>query len=96
MRSLSFGRCEGRGIASALGPHGIGPPLSYLLMGGLGFRGVIKEQHTFVRTRNRTGFRHSLATADDAGNRCGMMRIAVGRSSDQFVSKIESSKRVDR
>jgi hypothetical protein len=47
-------------------------------------------------TRNRAGLRHSLATADDAGNRCGVMWVAVGRSGDQFVSEIESSKRVDR
>jgi hypothetical protein len=47
-------------------------------------------------TRNRARLRHSLATADDAGNRCRMMRIAIGRSGDQFVSEMETSKRVDR
>ena len=66
------------------------------LMDGLGFGGVIQEQHTFVCTRNRARLRHSLATADDAGNRCRMMRIALGRSADQFVSEIGSSKGVDR
>jgi hypothetical protein len=37
-------------------------------MDGLEFRGVVEEKHTLVRTRNRTGLRHSLPTADDAGH----------------------------
>jgi hypothetical protein len=52
--------------------------------------------HGCMRTRNRAGLRHSLPTADDAGDRCRMMRIAIGRSGDQFVSEMETSTRVDR
>jgi hypothetical protein len=36
-------------------------------MDGLGFRGVIEEEHTLVGTRDRARPRHPLTTADDAG-----------------------------
>jgi hypothetical protein len=39
------------------------------LSDGLGFRGVIKEKHTFVRTGDGAGSGYSLAATDDAGNR---------------------------
>ncbi len=34
--------------------------------------------------------------SDDAGNRCRMVRVAVGRSGDGVVGKVEASERVRR
>ena len=38
----------------------------------------------------------ALAAADDAGNRCRMVWVAVGRSGDEFVGQVEPSERVHR
>src|SRR5512133_2905553 len=46
--------------------------------------------------RDRAGLCHSLAAANDAGNGGRVVRVAVGRSSDEFVGKVETSERVHR
>ena len=47
-------------------------------------------------TRDRARPGHSLTAADDAGHRCRVVRVTVGRSGDQLVREIEASKRVHR
>jgi hypothetical protein len=71
-------------------------PTAKGLMVGLGFRGVIEEKHSLVGARDRAGLCHSLAAANDAGNGGRVVRVAVGRSSDEFVGKVETSERVHR
>jgi hypothetical protein len=46
--------------------------------------------------RNSTWPGHPLAAADDAGNRCQMVRVAVGRSGNELVGKVEASQRLHR
>jgi hypothetical protein len=48
------------------------------LMDGLGFRGVIEKEHTFVGVRDRAGLGHPLAATDNAGNRCRVVGSLYG------------------
>jgi hypothetical protein len=47
-------------------------------------------------TRNRSRPCYPLTATDNAGNRCGVMWVAVGRPGDELVCEIEASKRVHR
>ena len=49
-----------------------------------------------MSTRDGPRSGHSLSATDDAGHRCRMVRVAVGRSGDELVGKVETSKRVHR
>jgi hypothetical protein len=55
-----------------------------------------KNKHAFVSTWDCAEPGDTLASTDDAGNRCGMVWVAVGRSGDELVGKIETGKRVHR
>jgi hypothetical protein len=62
----------------------------------LEFRRLIEKKHALVSTRDRAGLCYSLAATDDAGNGGRVVRVAVGRSSDQLISEIEAGKGVHR
>ena len=64
------------------------------LSDGLSFCGVIEEEHALVGTRDSAGLGHPLTAADNAGHRCRVVRVAVRRSGDELVGKIEPSERV--
>ena len=49
-----------------------------------------------ARDSTRPGHPLAAAAADDAGNRCRMVRVAVGRPGDELVGKVEAGERVDR
>jgi hypothetical protein len=49
------------------------------------------ELNSSVSARYSTWPGYPLAAADDAGNRCGMVWVAVGRSGDELVGEVEAS-----
>jgi hypothetical protein len=50
--------------------------------------------HILVGARARARLGHPLAATDDAGDRCRVVEVTVGRSRDHRVGKIEASERV--
>jgi hypothetical protein len=52
-----------------------------------------RKEHPCVHMRLRR-LGDSLTTTDDAGNRCGMVGFAAGRSGNELVGKVEACQRM--